>query len=168
LQPLGNEIQLLSTFWLVSVPAWPNDIGDRTMTMGIARLLLTSCFVLVLVPFAFAADDPFAEGSTWSGERYNAKSSVISTWELRIIKRDGSRFEGEITIIRGKKSSAYKVTGKASNRAEGDVTMTNVKTGFFEQTFTGKLKKGEILFVCVGTDEGGKAFTGTGTLKLRK
>jgi hypothetical protein len=93
LQPLGNEIQLLSTFWLVSVPAWPNDIGDRTMTMGIARLLLTSCFVLVLVPFAFAADDPFAEGSTWSGR-------VKTREDLR-------RLEDRVTRAIGEERATY-------------------------------------------------------------
>lgn len=103
--------------------------------------------------------DSLQVGTLWSGTRV-ATNTI--PWSLKVLRREGNRFSGEITID---KTRTYMVEGAINGEK---ITFTTEKKGKFQQTCDGQIKGEEITLTFSGIDFRGDAIRGTAKLTLKK
>jgi hypothetical protein len=115
-----------------------------------------------------AAKDPFAKGAVFTGFRLS-DSGKKQNVELAVTKRDGTSFEGQLTITRDDRETrrVVKVFGTATSGNGGLVRFKTEKSGKFEQAFSGKYNSGSFGFDFAGTDWLGEASKGSGEIKAK-
>lgn len=121
-----------------------------------------------------AENDTFAEGAILSGKRTMTRGddSWQQTMVLIVTKRDGTSFEGELTITNvptaanhmNSESTRLIVTGTAAV-GNGAVNFVTEKQGEFQQKFSGKCNSGEFSFECAGKGSMGNAVSGVGVIR---
>ena len=87
---------------------------------------------------------------------------------LVVTKRDGTTFEGHLTIVHQQldRTNTVKVAGSAPI-GDGAVEFKSEKKASFEQAFAGRYAQGELGFSFSGKSDKGSRVSGTGTLRLK-
>jgi len=100
--------------------------------------IFLAAFLLGVSAYA-TAEDRFTSGTTWFGTR-QVNPKMEQEWRLQITKRDGNKFEGEMTI-EYKGSNTYTVNGTAPVDGDGPIRFDSVKSGSFQQSFQGTVRE---------------------------
>lgn len=113
--------------------------------------------------------DPFKVGASFKGQRnFIPNTKIVQKVTLVVTKREGKRFEGELTIADTAgdppKVKTMKVAGIAPQTNQGGIDFTTDKLGYFQQRFTGTYANGAIGFEFSGKNDAGKPATGRGRL----
>ena len=111
------------------------------------------------------AGDPFCVGAVWTGRR-TVNGTIKQDWQFKVTERKGEAFKGEIEFNRPDGTiDTYKVEGNAPAKGDGSMSFQAVKTGFFHQSFTGKVSGGQIALAFSGKGGDGSGVAGSATLK---
>src|SRR5262245_27281301 len=126
----------------------------RSIMQTLRAVLCVVCFVGLGSLSRAADEDQFSEGTIFNGKRVflDAKGNKIGEqkWSLKVTERKGNTFKGEITLMGKDEPADYPVEGTAVAKGDGVVKFKSEK-GNFNQTFVGKIKKGEIGLEFIGT-----------------
>jgi hypothetical protein len=127
------------------------------------RLIASIAVGLFVMTSASLAADPFAAGETWVGSR-TLRAKLEQEWYLKVTKRTGDSFEGEITIdYRGK--NVYPVKGKAPADGDGAIQFESETVESFQQSFEGTVRGDEIRLTFKGKSSANTPVSGTATLE---
>lgn len=108
------------------------------------------------------SDGPFEAATAWEGKRF-ATGGPTQAFGMRITSRDKDKIKGEIDITRADgKLSTYAFDGTVRGM---NIQFKTEKSGFFQQTFTGKYDGKKVALTWNGTSEQGGSVSGTANLE---